>query len=191
MQVRRHLYLMAREMDTPPERPNWPPNLELRAFKPDEHDLIVFRAMRDSFRDHWGHIERPFDEEYRRWRHRLDRDPNVEPGLWFIAWDGKEVAGICLCWPRADEDPEMGFVNVLGVRRAWRGRGLGLALLLHSFGVFWGRGMRKVGLGVDAGNLTGALRLYRRAGMQVLRVHDFHEKELRPGRELRRESLSE
>jgi ribosomal protein S18 acetylase RimI-like enzyme len=43
--------------------------------------------------------------------------------------------------------------------------------------------LRAVELGVDADNLTGALRLYRKAGMQVKRRIDLFEKELRPGRE--------
>ena len=63
----------------------------------------------------------------------------------------------------------MGWVGTLGVRRPWRKRGIGLALLRHSFNEFYRRGKRKVGLGVDAQNLTGALRLYESAGMQSTR----------------------
>jgi ribosomal protein S18 acetylase RimI-like enzyme len=51
-----------------------------------------------------------------------------------FAMDGDEVAGICLCRPHSYDDPEMGYVSTLGVRRAWRKRGVGLALLRHSFG---------------------------------------------------------
>jgi hypothetical protein len=47
------------------------------------------------------------------------------------------------------------------------------------------------GLGVDAENLTGALRLYEKAGMHVHLVFDIFEKELRPGREISVQSLSE
>jgi hypothetical protein len=42
---------------------------------------------------------------------------------------------------------------------------------------------------VDASSLTGALQLYERAGMRVLREFKMFEKELRPGRELAVESL--
>jgi ribosomal protein S18 acetylase RimI-like enzyme len=59
-----------------------------------------------------------------------------------------------------------------------------MALLLHSFGEFHRRGFKKAGLGVDASNLTGALRLYQNAGMYVKRQFDRYEKELRPGKEL-------
>jgi len=39
------------------------------------------------------------------------------------------------------------------------------ALLADCFGRFWGRGERRIGLGVDAKNTAGAFRLYERAGM--------------------------
>jgi len=114
-----------------------------------------------------------------------------DPTLWFLAMDGDEIAGISLCRPYAYDDPDMGFVNVLAVRRPWRKRGLGLALLRHSFNEFYHRGKRKVGLGVDAQNLTGALHLYEKAGMHVHRQFDSYEKELRAGREISVQSLSE
>ncbi|MNC98740.1 hypothetical protein D3C83_167960 [compost metagenome] len=66
-----------------------------------------------------------------------------------------------------------------------------MALLMHSFGEFYRRGHRKTGLGVDASNLTGALRLYERAGMHVFRQYDRYELELRPGKELMTTDVSE
>ena len=48
----------------------------------------------------------------------------------------------------------------------------------------------KVGLGVDSQNLTGATRLYDRAGMHAVLQHDTYEKELRPGEELRTQSIA-
>jgi ribosomal protein S18 acetylase RimI-like enzyme len=59
------------------------------------------------------------------------------------------------------------MVAALGVRRPWRGRGLGRALLLHTFGEFHRRGVTRISLGVDSENPTGATKLYESAGMQV------------------------
>jgi mycothiol synthase len=67
------------------------------------------------------------------------------------------------------------------VRRPWRGRGLGEALLRHSFVEFHRRGRRAVALGVDADSLTGATRLYERAGMHVDQVHELYTKVVREG----------
>ena len=60
-----------------------------------------------------------------------------------------------------------GYVGALGVRRAWRGRGLGRALLHRTFGEFHSRGVRRVTLGVDAESPTGATKLYASVGMEV------------------------
>jgi ribosomal protein S18 acetylase RimI-like enzyme len=46
------------------------------------------------------------------------------------------------------------------------------------------RGSRRAGLDVDASNLTGALRLYERAGMHVDRQFDSYQIELRAGKDL-------
>jgi hypothetical protein len=46
-----------------------------------------------------------------------------------------------------------------------------------------------VGLGVDADSLTGATRLYEKAGMHVVRELATYEKELRAGEELARQSV--
>ena len=109
-----------------------------------------------------------------------------DPTLWFLAMDGEQLAGMALCKQSSTEDPDMGWVRVLGVRRPWRKRGLGLALLLHSFAELKRRGKKRTGLGVDSGSLTGATHLYEKAGMHVDRVYDSYEIEMRPGRELAR-----
>ena len=68
---------------------------------------------------------------------------------------------------------------MLGVRRAWRRQGLGEALLLRSFAAFRQRGLTRGTLGVDASSVTGATRLYERAGMRVYRDTVFLERAVR------------
>jgi mycothiol synthase len=72
----------------------------------------------------------------------------------------------------------VGWIASLGVRKPWRKRGLGLAILLRTFHEFYARGERSVGLGVDSENQTGATRLYERAGMHVVAEDVVWEKEL-------------
>jgi mycothiol synthase len=64
------------------------------------------------------------------------------------------------------------------VRHAWRRKGVGLALLLHTFGDLYRRGFPAVALGVQGENPTGAPRLYERAGMTVSRRYDHYAKHL-------------
>jgi mycothiol synthase len=186
----RSSYQMLIEMDAPVPEPEFPTGITLRTYNPVTDAEAVYRAENDSFRDHFGYVEQPFEESLKRWRHFWEQD-GFDPTLLFLAMVGEEIAGISLCPPHSMEDPNMGWVGTLGVRRPWRKRGLGLALLRHSFNEFYRRGRRKVGLGVDAQNLTGALHLYESAGMHVQQAFDQYEKELRPGREISVQSLAE
>lgn len=177
---------MGIEMETPPPTPEWPTGVTPRAFIPGEDGRAVFDAIEEAFQDHWGHTPRAYDE----WRTRLQR-PNFDPALWFLAVDtttpAGEIAGVCTCWLR----PSGGWVGTLAVRRPWRRRGLGQALLYQAFGAFHQRGVTSVGLGVDAQSLTGATRLYERAGMHpTMRIATF-ARELRPGVDLRVQELAQ
>ncbi len=182
----RHSLRMVIDLNEKPAEPEWPAGLAVRNFKVGEDDVRITQAVRDCFKDHWGYVEMPFEEDLERWKHRIDTDPQFNPSLWFIAVDGEEAAGIALCRAKSYDDPEMGWVNTLGVKRPWRRKGLGLALLHHSFQTFYALGKQRVGLGVDAQSLTGATRLYRKAGMRPEPTwqFDLYEKELRPGVDL-------
>ena len=163
-------------LDEAPRVPAWPDGIELRPFVLEQHNHAVFEAHEEAFSDHWGHTPGTFE----RWQHHMTSREDLDPSLWFIAWDGDQIAGYSLCRFRSG----MGYVGTVGVRRAWRKRGLGEALLLNSFGEFYKRGTKTVGLGVDAENPTGATRLYKKAGMHVAAEYVIYEKELRVGREL-------
>jgi mycothiol synthase len=188
-QLVRHAFRMVIEMDAPPPEPVVPKGLTIRPFVRSQEERAVIQATDGAFKDQWGYVERPFEEKYKEWMHWIDNDPDHDPSLWFVAVEGTEIAGMSLCHPKVVEDPDMGCVEVLGVRRPWRRRGLALALLHHSFGQFYRRGKRKVGLDVDAQSLTGATRLYEKAGMHVQRQYATYEKELRPGEDLSTQSV--
>ena len=186
----RSSYNMQIDMDEAPPAPVWADGITPKIFNPETDTEAVYWADDEAFRDHFGHIDMPFEEGFTRFKHFMMGE-GFDPTLWFLAMDGDEVAGVSLCRPRAYDDPDMGYVNSLAVRRPWRKKGLGLALLRHSFGEFYRRGKRKVSLGVDAENLTGALRLYEKAGMYVSRAFDLYEKTFREGREVSVVSLKE
>jgi GNAT superfamily N-acetyltransferase len=180
--VARHYLRMLVELDAPPPRPVVPEGIVIRPFVRDREGRPLVRALREAFRDNWGYVERPFEEEYQRWMHMLDRDPECDPApFWFVAMEGAEIAGAALCHPRMAEDSQMAWVDVVGVRPPWRRRGIALTLLNHSFRALYRGGARKVALEVDTQSPTDATRLYQKAGMHVERRYDFFEKELRPG----------
>jgi mycothiol synthase len=175
----RRWYKMLIQMDAPPPAPKVPEGITIRTFRLGEEDRAMHAAYEEAMADEWEHP--PLS--YERWRHyNIDAEPNFDPTLWFLATDGDQIAGLALCrWERPGE-PDQGHVRDIGVRPAWRRRGIGLALLRYTFGEFYRRGKRRVGLGVDATSLTGADRLYRKAGMHVLLETLIYEKELRPGK---------
>jgi mycothiol synthase len=180
----RMTWIMKIDLEPPPAAPAWPPGIRLQPYRHPQDLEAVYRCHRESFSDHWGYVDVPFEEGLELFRHVSTVLRPVEPDLWFVAMDGREIAGISLCRRRSDDDPEMGWVDALGVRRAWRRKGLGLALLLHSFHALRQNGALRAGLGVDSGSLTGATRLYKRAGMSVSREIALYEFELQPGEEL-------
>ena len=160
MREQRRYYRMMIELDREPAPAEWPDGLHVETFR--EEDAQAFHdALGEAFEEEWGFVRMPFEE----WREmRLVKDPDYDPTLWFVVRDGEEIAAVMRNEP---DRSGAGFVGALGVRTAWRKRGLGLALLQHSFGEFHRRGKARVALGVDAENPTGATRLYERAGMHV------------------------
>ena len=190
MQLNRHFWRMViDDLNDIPE-PVWPEGITLTSFAQRNDLHAVYKAVDDSFKDHWGYTPRDEDEELEQWRHWAESE-EVDPALWFLAMDGDEIAAISLCRFKITDDPEMGFVDTLGVRRPWRRQGLALALLHHSFAELKKRGQKRVGLGVDASSLTGATRLYEKAGMHVARQYDNFSKVLRAGEDISTQNLAE
>lgn len=152
--------------------PDWPEGIEIRLLRPGE-ERAVYEVQQETFRDTWEPIEESFEE----WAHFLLQPPRYDPELWFIATAGPEIAGFAIChaYPTT---PELGWIALLGVRREWRKRGLGRALLLHAFHTFESRGYTRVGLGVDSESPTGAHTLYERVGMRATSQFDIYEKAL-------------
>jgi mycothiol synthase len=171
----RGIYVMETTLDEPPPLPRWPADISVRTFVPGRDERAVYEAVEDAFRDLWGRPRNPFERFVRE-----TKNENFDPSLWFLALQGDEIAGLVLCKTLAGE----GWIDVVGVRRPWRNRGLGLALLRHAFTEYQRRNIRRVSLSVDAESITGAPRLYERAGMRVRESYIIHLKELRPGVDL-------
>lgn len=180
----RYSWRMITDLDAPIPEPQWPEGITVRTLRYPEDLEAVYWAQNEAFRDHWGYVERPFEEAFERWKSYSFDAQGLKPNLWFLALEGEEIAGMINSQERYDLDSQMGYIPTLGVRKAYRHRGLGQALLLHTFQALQQRGVKRVGLFVDAKNKTGATRLYQRVGMRVEQEIIHYEIELRPGREL-------
>ena len=150
--------------ETAPDVPGEPDGITFRPYRDgDEEPLRV--AINETF------AEDPFHHEMTpaHFREFFLRKRGFDPSLWMLAWDARELAGFVLAFPGRPGEDDLGWIEVLGVREPWRRRGLGETLLRSAIAELHARGLRRVGLGVDAENETGALSLYERVGMNVVR----------------------
>ncbi|MDH4176556.1 MAG: GNAT family N-acetyltransferase [Thermoleophilia bacterium] len=169
----RHFWRMVADLDREPASPRAPDGVAIEPYAHERDARAVHAAIQEAFTDHWEHRHVPWED----WeRERLGRS-GFDPTLWLVARSRDEVAGAALVSWKTSGD--WGFVDTIGVRRPWRGRGVGEALLRSAFRELWLRGERRVALGVDAQSPTGATRLYERVGMTVLWRAVVWEKELR------------
>ncbi|MBN1563134.1 MAG: GNAT family N-acetyltransferase [Anaerolineae bacterium] len=184
----RHSWRMKLELEAQPPAPVYPAGVRLRAIDPARDALTIYRTVEDCFSDHWGYVAVPEEEGFTRLQHHMHTAPNFDPTLWFLAVqdtpDGEDIAGVILCAPFMPNDPAMAYISTVGVTRDWRRQGVALAMLHSVFGELYRRGIARVALHVDAQSLTGATRLYEKAGMHVDQHYEEFEKELRPGQDL-------
>ncbi|MGH2755723.1 MAG: GNAT family N-acetyltransferase [Actinomycetota bacterium] len=161
-------YTMRIEFDGSPISVDVPDWMTLRNCTPEDLTLC-HRLIEETFAEHFGHTSRSYEEWYTGLPSRDDYDQS----LWWLAFEGDEPAGILTGFLL---DDETGWVADLGVREPYRKRGIGAVLLRTAFAEFQRRGMKAVGLGVDAQNETRAVALYERAGMSVARAYWTYEK---------------
>lgn len=180
-QVIRNMLRMGIALDAQPAEASWPEEIRLTTFEPGM-ERAIFNAEMEFFQDHWGFMPRDYEE----WQHFNIAFDEFDSSLYFIVKAGVDIVAMALCRHEHGE----GWVNTLGVRRSWRRKGLALALLQQAFGEFYRRGIRHASLYVDGQSLTGATKLYARAGMNVMQQAAQYEKELRAGKELRTQTLA-
>jgi mycothiol synthase len=133
--------------------PVWPTAVVVRTYEPNDDELV--HALLDDAYSAWD--ARYVSLAHGDWVKWMTESAEFDPTVWFLAVSGDELLGCALHW-------NTGWLKDIAVRESTRGRGLGTALLRHGFAEFARRGVRRIGLKVDAANPTGAIRLYERHG---------------------------
>ncbi|MBN1535867.1 MAG: GNAT family N-acetyltransferase [Anaerolineales bacterium] len=153
-----------------------PEGIEIRPVLPEHYQTIRDASM-EAFLDEWGfspELEPPVEE----WL----ENPNFDPSLWQVAWDGDRVVGMVLNFIDQRENKEYkrkrGYTENICVRRPWRKRGIAKALIAASLRVIKERDMEEAALGVDAENPSGALQLYESMGYRMIRRYSIYRKPL-------------
>jgi ribosomal protein S18 acetylase RimI-like enzyme len=160
-------------LDNIPDSP-LPGGIEVRAAKLEHYRAIV-DAWNKACEDMRGQI--PISDEDFKW---FQESPMFDPSLWQIAWHNDEVVGTVINFIDGRENTEYrrrrGHVELISVKRQWRGRGIAKALIARSFSILKERGMTEAALGVDAENPSGALHLYQKMGFQIQKKTIFYRK---------------
>lgn len=164
---------MRRDLSLPLPEVTLSDDVRIVDWTPDLDDAVR-RAHNEAFADHWG--SEPHTPE--SWRH----DPHMVPEWSFVALAGDAVAGYAISG-RYEPDWEplgytCGYTGLLGVRRAWRGRGVAAALLRATMEAYRRDGMQYACLGVDTANPTGAHGLYARLGYEATHGQVLYSVEL-------------
>jgi len=158
-----------------------PDGLELRTVNDRAGYRRVFDADAEAAMDHWGGLDAS-DGAFEEWL----GDPEFDPSLFLVAWDGDQIAGAVINIIDQNEnamlDRKRGLLASVFVRRPWRRRGLATALVGRSLFLLRDRGMTSAWLGVDADNPTGALGIYERAGFAIHARFTAYRKPMEPDR---------
>ena len=144
---------MWRRLSANEEPPRWPDGIAARTFEPA--DAAAVHALLDEAYRGWDTTYVPLAHE--DWVTSMTGDVEFDATTWWLAERDSVLAGCALWW-------SSGWLKDVVVRESERGRGLGAALISQGFIEFARRGIRRVGLKVDARNPTGAPRLYERLG---------------------------
>lgn len=170
----RHLLTMRHDLAEAGPAPTWPEGITVRRFRPGRDEERVWRVHQDAFADVPTYLPLTLEE----WvEDRVLRDPAFDPSLTLIATDADgEAVGLAVCRAGVEGAPEEGWIRDLGVVPAWRGHGLGMALLLEALRTFRERGLTGAALEVDDVTIGAAVRLYRRAGLRIVRRVDVVER---------------
>ena len=167
--------IMEVTLDEPPPPPLWADGISVRTFVKGQDEESTYRADEEVAEDKAYHDRL----SYEAWVKRMRMDTEAfDPSLWFLACEGRsaEIAGVAL--NLYDQQSNTGWVDHLSVRRAWRNRGIGKALLLHSLAEFYWRNIRHVKLSLDSKSLTHTPRLYESVGMKTVQQYHIYRKEM-------------
>jgi GNAT superfamily N-acetyltransferase len=162
--VRNSFDMVRPTMDDIPECP-LPDGVEFRPVE-ESHLRAIWGANVEAFRDHWNYIARA-ESAFEAWAHA----PFWKKELSAIAWDGDECVGTVLAQVSEEEIQKLGrrriWTESIAVRRPWRKRGVARAMMAECLRLGRDAGYVEAALGVDAENLTGALRIYEAMGYRV------------------------
>lgn len=151
-----------------PARARIPDGISIRPYE-SQDERAAYEVIDAAFSEWPGR----FPGEFEVWASTV-RHPNFVPELSPLAFDGDELVGAALSYDYPD--PGEGWISQLATKATHRRRGIAQALLRTAFGWLHERGRRSVAVSTDS--RTGALALYEKVGMRVVRQYTRYTKSL-------------
>lgn len=164
-------FIMELKIDTTPAAPKWPAGVDVRTFVAGQDEQSTYQVDEEASQDKGYYHPLDFDGWARRMGLNSER---FDPNLWFLAHHENNIVGVAL--NVKDQDTNTAWVDHMGVRRAWRKKGIGKALLLHTFGELYRRNITHIMLSVDSKSLTNAPRLFKNVGMKPVQKYHIYKK---------------
>lgn len=167
LSVARYFLELRRDLAAPILEVPVDPGIRIQQFGPD-WSAATHAAKDDAFRDHWG-SQPSTDEEWGSFIGRAVMRPDLSSiAIGSGAGGAEEVAGLVLVSVNEEDWTAQGFssayIELVGVPRAWRKRGIAPALITHTLRAIAAAGLDRAVLDVDAENPSGALGLYTGLG---------------------------
>jgi ribosomal protein S18 acetylase RimI-like enzyme len=179
----RQAYVMSIALNQDLPKANFAPNFRL--VRMSEHPVLAdfVRVYQETFKDHRGSMEESLEAGVARWE-RIIESGEFPPENFVLLKDGDEDAAILIMANKSDEDPDKGYIQIVGVMPKYRRQGLASQLLYLAFEHFAKMGKAKAGLSVDGSSLTKAYDVYLKAGMSIDMIYNAYDFEIREGVEL-------
>jgi mycothiol synthase len=133
----------------------------LSTFSLDE-TILLHELFEDVFSDHFDYHPTSLED----FKKRFQRE-SFDPSLWFLLKKEADPIGFIMC--TVNDEPGLGEITHLGVRKDCRNKGYATILLHHAFTILKERGMTSAALSVDSESLTDANIVYQKAGMHIHR----------------------
>jgi GNAT superfamily N-acetyltransferase len=153
----KYIFQMRMDLTADLPEPTWPEGIVLRTADLTQDAHIIHQLVQTAF-----HLPGREPQPFAEWYAFMVRPDIFHPDLWFLAMSGEEMIGVSLCFSY----PDIGWVRQLAVLPEWQGRGLGAALLHHSFQEFKRRGFQLAGLTVESGR-PNSYAFYQKVGMRM------------------------
>ena len=158
-----HAWEMAKDLSGEPvPSPEWPSDVTVARITP-ERVGAVNEVFAEAFLDHVGDMHVDVDMLA-----AIQRDDGFHHGASCLVSDSEGPVAALMGSIRSG----IGHVDLVGVRRRARRRGLASAMLRHALGNLRADGVSWAVLEVDAESVTGATRVYESAGMVAVTTMD-------------------